>query len=106
MTHILLQRWRQASVANTSAHPALVQVIKRFHTGLPDCRHMCEFTCHNPRRYGGNHRCLGLLVHAREEAEQQPILRHGVDHTRHRKHGAQQTTQRNTKAIELQLLQH
>lgn len=59
----------------------------------------CKSTCHNPRHDGGNEGRLGLLVHAREEAEQQPILSHGVDHTGHRKHGAQQTRHQNSLSV-------
>lgn len=48
-------------------------------------------TCHYSRRNSRQQRSFGSLVHPGKWTEEQPVLSHGVNHSRHREHGAQQT---------------
>lgn len=48
-------------------------------------------TCYKAGHHRGQERGSGALAHAGERTEQQSVLGHGVDHTWHGKHGAQQT---------------
>ena len=40
------------------------------------------------RHDGGSERCVEVVVDRAEEARQQPVISHGVDHPGQRKHGA------------------
>lgn len=47
-------------------------------------------TCHDARGDGGDQRRLGAIVYPGQDVEEQFVLGHGVDDSRHGEHGAQE----------------
>lgn len=51
-------------------------------------------TCNDARSDGGEQRSLCTGVHPGQDPEQEPVLGHGIDDSRHGEHGAQETGRR------------
>lgn len=51
-----------------------------------------ELTCYYSRHSSRQQWSSGSLVHPGKGTEEQPVLCHSVDHSRHGEHGAQQAT--------------
>uniref|UniRef100_H2Y0Y7 Uncharacterized protein n=1 Tax=Ciona intestinalis TaxID=7719 RepID=H2Y0Y7_CIOIN len=42
-----------------------------------------QFTCKQPRKYGGNQRCFKSLINSCQESKYQTILSHSINNTWH-----------------------
>lgn len=98
-TQLNLTSWQAEIIWQKQFTVSWLWLKQRWDINLCCLKYGSGLTCHSSRYYRSNHRSFCPLIDTSQTPEQEPVFCHGVNDSRHWKHGPKQASKRQRQKL-------